>query len=94
MAEVQRLGVNAQQGSYFTFNRSWSTALGRPYTTTRLRPDIIYVEHLGNGTYRIHAIEVASPGQNPLPLLQKLQNGWNTLVSHVSLVTQPVLRVI
>ncbi len=93
MNQVQALAPNAPAGSYFVLNRSWSTALGRHYTTTRLRPDIIYAEHLGGGRFRIHAYEVASPGQSHQQLLNQLNQAWSGLFNYNS-VLKGVFRVI
>jgi hypothetical protein len=91
--QINALAPNAPAGSYFVLNRSWSTALGRPYTTTRLRPDIIYLEHLGGGRYRVHAYEIASPSDDRALLQQRLYDGWNSLISQIG-ITQGQLRVI
>lgn len=86
-AVADRLAQTAPAGSYILLNRSWRTALGLQAIgnsggNPNLRPDIIYVERLGPGNFRIHAYEVVSQGQFEPMLQQRLQNGWSSVVTN------------
>lgn len=90
-AVVERLARNAPDGSYFVLNRSWRTALGREFVPLNTigsdtHPDIIFVQALANGRYRIHAFEVLSPGQDGDVLNTQLQAGWDSVIPPTDLV--------
>lgn len=86
MAEVARMVRNAPAGSYVVLNRSWRTALGREFTSTSLRPDIIMVRPRPNGQYAVDAREIASPTDDPDALGQRMSTGWGTVQSQGRLV--------
>lgn len=84
-AVVDRLAANAPAGSYFTLNRSWRTGLGRGSVTTRsgnqdLQPDILYVQNLGNGRYRVRAFEIMSGNQTREQMMQRMNDGWASVI--------------
>jgi hypothetical protein len=75
-------------GTYFVLNCSWRTALGRNNVDLGTagaadRPDIIIVEPLGSGNWKVHAIEVLSGDQREPAARLQLQrdfasvNHWN-----------------
>ncbi|MFO0967237.1 MAG: Ig-like domain-containing protein [Gemmataceae bacterium] len=81
-AVVDRLAKDAPAGSYFVLNRSWRTALGRttvPSTLKGREPDIIFVQPLGNGKFAVSAYEVRSGRQSVEEMLDRLDEGWNTV---------------
>jgi hypothetical protein len=84
---ANRLADSAPPGSFILLNRSWRTALGLQAIgnsggNPNLRPDIIYVQQMGPGNFRIHAYEVISPGQGREMLQQRLTNGWGSVVTN------------
>jgi hypothetical protein len=87
-AIVAQLAPQAPAGTYFVLNRTWRTALGRhnvPVPNSAggtLRPDIIIVQPLGNGQWKVHAVEVMSPGQDRAEMTDRMNDAWRTVNTH------------
>jgi len=81
------IAAKPPEGTYFVLNRTWRTALGRnnvPLGTpgANNRPDILIVQPLGKGRWKIHAIEVKSGGQEDDEMIARMELGWNSVNTH------------
>ena len=87
MAIVNQLAPMAPADTYFVLNRTWRTALGRhnvPIGTAgaEKQPDILIVQPLGNGKWKIHAVEVMSLHQTRAQMKARLDAAWATVLKH------------
>jgi hypothetical protein len=81
-----QLTAQAPAGTYFVLNRTFRTALGKMVVpnlhtdAAKKRPDIIIVQPLGAGKWKVHAIEVLSGNQTRDEMLLKLDTAWRNKV--------------
>lgn len=91
LAALPQIAQNAPAGSYIVLNRAWRTGTNR-WFTSNLRPDIMLVEPLDNGRWKVSAWEVRSPS-DPDDLQQRLEDGWDTFIGDPARIVKGILRV-